>query len=256
MPKLDFQPSLMQYIMKKLIYILLFLFPVIAFAQQPWYKDSPIDYVWKYVGNAQFAPCYGSPSLVFSPSGEPFVAFEGGLTNQAIVMKFDGSNWVNVGLPNFTPNAADDISLAIDPLNGQPYVAYMDWASSGLRTSVMKFDGSNWVYVGSQFFSAAGQTQAQSIAFSPADNMPYVAFEDGGWGYNARVMRYNGIDWVNVGNPGFSTYGADWTSLAFSPSDSLPYVAFSSSCSFCLSISMRLPRTKIGSGLVVDMPLR
>lgn len=217
--------------MKKLICICILMFPIIGFAQQPWDQYSPIDYAWKHVGNAQFSPCFGAPNLVFSPSGEPCVAFEDGSTAQATVMKFDGLNWVYVGLPKFTQDAADCLSLAIDPLNGEPYVAYMDWGSSGLRTSVMKFDGSNWVYVGSQFFSAAGQTVAQSIAFSPADNMPYVAFEDGGWGYNARVMKYNGTDWVNVGIPGFSTNGADWTSLAFSPSDSLPYVAFSSNCS-------------------------
>lgn len=196
-------------------------------AQQPWQNNAPSDYTWQHVGPAQFAPCYGSPCLEFSPSGQPYVAFESGSTNQAVVMKFDGSAWVNVGAPNFTPDAADGLSLAFDPLSGEPYVAFTDWASTGLRTSVMKFDGTSWSFVGSEFFSAAGQTESQSLAFSPADNKPYIAFQDGGWGYNTRVMRYDGTEWVNVGAPGFSQNGAGLSCLAFSPADSLPYVSFS-----------------------------
>ncbi len=41
--------------MKKLIYILMFVFPVVALTQQPWYKYSPMDYAWKYVGNDGFS---------------------------------------------------------------------------------------------------------------------------------------------------------------------------------------------------------
>ena len=56
--------------MKKLFYILFFLFPVVVFAQQPWYKYSPLDYTWKNVGNAGFSAGEADyTSLAFSPSG-------------------------------------------------------------------------------------------------------------------------------------------------------------------------------------------
>jgi hypothetical protein len=41
--------------MKNLFYILMFLFPVVAGAQQGWYKSSPLDYMWQNVGNAGFS---------------------------------------------------------------------------------------------------------------------------------------------------------------------------------------------------------
>ena len=64
-------------------------------------------------------------SLAFSPSGQPYVAYEdyGKFIMKATVMKFDGTNWVNVGNAGFSAGEADYISLAFSP-SGQPYVAY------------------------------------------------------------------------------------------------------------------------------------
>jgi len=76
--------------MKKLIYILVFLFPVIAFAQQPWYKPSPLDFAWKNVGNAGFSSGAADyTSLALSPIGQPYVAYsDGGNSWKATVKKF------------------------------------------------------------------------------------------------------------------------------------------------------------------------
>ncbi len=41
--------------MKKLLYLLFFFLPVVVSAQFNLYKDSPLDYAWKYVGNADFS---------------------------------------------------------------------------------------------------------------------------------------------------------------------------------------------------------
>jgi hypothetical protein len=62
------------------------------------------------------------------------------------VMKFDGTNWVNVGNAGFSSYAADYISLAFNT-DGQPYVAYMDsWNAN--KATAMTFDGTHWVNVG------------------------------------------------------------------------------------------------------------
>ena len=92
--------------MKKLLYILFFFLPVVISAQFNLYKDSPLDYAWKNVGNA---------------------GFSGG--------------------------AAEYTSLAFSPSNGQPYLVFKDFANSQ-KATVMRFDGTNWVYVGSAGFSA------------------------------------------------------------------------------------------------------
>ena len=96
-------------------------------------------------------------SLAIDDSGTPYVAYKDGFySNKATVMKFNGSNWVNVGSPGFSAGEASHISLAIDD-SGMPYVAYQDsFSYSGVinKVTVMKFDGSQWVNVGSPgFFS-------------------------------------------------------------------------------------------------------
>jgi hypothetical protein len=87
----------------------------------------------------------------------------------------------------------------------------------------MKFDGNNWVNVGTAGFSV-GEAFSTSLAFSPSGE-PYVAYQDSANSYKATVMTFNGTNWVDVGNAGFSSGEADFTSLAFSPSG-LPYVAY------------------------------
>ena len=86
--------------MKKLFYILLLLVPVVVCAQQGWAQSTPLDYAWKYVGNAGFSAGYAYyTSLAFSLSdGLPYVAYcDKSNSWKATVMKFSGSSWVNVG---------------------------------------------------------------------------------------------------------------------------------------------------------------
>jgi hypothetical protein len=54
-------------------------------------------------------------------------------------MKFNGTAWLNVGIPGFSTENSMDISLAFN-FSGEPYVAYRDGG-----VSVMKYDS---VYVG------------------------------------------------------------------------------------------------------------
>ena len=167
-------------------------------------------------GNANYI------SLAFSPTGEPYVAYEdGGNSNKATVMMYNGTSWVDVGSAGFSAaGGARYVSLAFSP-SGQPYVAYEDYGNS-TKATVMMYNGTSWVNVGSAGFSA-GEANATSLAFSPS-GQPYVAYEDYAYGGNATVMMYNGTSWVDVGNPGFSA-SASSISFAFSPSGE-PYVAY------------------------------
>ncbi len=84
--------------MKKLICILFFLFPVAALAQQPGYKQSPLDYAWKYVGNEGFLSGeIGFINLAFSQSGRPYVAFMDGTKSKKLSVKmYFITNWANI----------------------------------------------------------------------------------------------------------------------------------------------------------------
>jgi hypothetical protein len=92
----------------------------------------------------------------------------------------------------------------------------------------MRFDGSAWVFVGSQAFSA-GQVAYVSLTFNPSTAEPYVAFGMYDYDINANranVMKFDGSSWGNVGSADFSPGGADFTSLAFNPLTNEPYVAY------------------------------
>ena len=106
-------------------------------------------------------------------------------------MKFDGTNWVNVGNAGFSTGGVECSSLAFSP-SGQPYLAYRDNGYSG-KATVMKFDGTNWVNVGTAGFSA-GEVGYTSLAFSPS-GQPFVAYLNGGfpYSYKATVMKYDSV---------------------------------------------------------------
>jgi len=209
--------------MKKLFYILLLLVPVVVCAQQGWAQSTPMNYAWKYVGNAGFsAGSVAYTSLAFSSSGQPYVAYQDSRnSNKITVMKFDNTNWINVGNAGFSSTIADNISLAFNP-TGQPYVVYGDGGNFG-KATVMKFDGSNWVNVGIAGFSA-GNALNISLAFSPS-GCPCVAYIDGADSNKATVMSFDGTNWVKIGNSGFSAGEVSYPSLVVSPSGE-PYVAF------------------------------
>lgn len=76
-------------------------------------------------------------SLAISNTNIPYLAFKD--TNyKAIVMKYVGNDWINVGNAGFSNGSISKISLAIDK-TGVPYVAYID-SSNGNRATVMKLD--------------------------------------------------------------------------------------------------------------------
>ena len=80
----------------------------------------------------------------------------------------------------------------------------------------------NWAVVGRAGFSQYDPWYI-SLAFDAAGT-PYVAYQDGGNGYKATVMKYNGSSWETVGTAGFSAGNTEFVSLAIS--GNTPYVAY------------------------------
>src|SRR5690606_8563375 len=124
----------------------------------------------------------------------------------------------------FSAAGSEYTSLAFNS-SDEPYVAFRDDANSD-KATVMKFDGTDWVTVGTAGFSA-GIASYTSLAFNSNDE-PYVAFREfvsGSIQNQATVMKFDGTNWTTVGAPGFSAGYADQTSLAFNSNDE-PHVVY------------------------------
>ncbi|MEO8637675.1 MAG: Ig-like domain-containing protein [Candidatus Taylorbacteria bacterium] len=171
------------------------------------------------------------PSIAIDSSNNIYVAHmdyfpDGG---KVALEKFNGTSWSTVGASSgngFSDGQGDQVSLALDS-TGVPYVAFSDhFSGRGNKATVMKYNGSSWVVVGSPAFSA-GQVFSTSIKLD-STNIPYVAYKDVGTSNRITVMKFTSGSWSNVGSAGFNggATGSEWPSLAFDSLD-VPYVGFS-----------------------------
>ena len=195
----------------------------------PWAAQAD----WHQVGAAGFSAGEASYISLAFAGATPYVAYQDIANgNKASVMKFDGTDWVQVGSAGFSSGWVDNISLAIDS-SGTPYVAYEDWAISGIsyaKASVMKFNGTTWEQVGAAGFSPNGASLT-SIDID-SSGMPYVAYMEwiacGPTTFNtcpkASVMKFNGTVWEQV-DADFPIGGGYWIRIAIDSSDT-PYVAY------------------------------
>jgi len=179
---------------------------------------------WILVGNGGFSNGnIGDVTIAFDNNNIPYVVFT--VENYGtVVMKFDGNNWVRVG-PS-TPIASGTLnSLAIDK-NGTPYIAFRDQGNN-YKANVMRFDGSNWTFVGQQGFSQGG-VGYPSISIDN-NGIPYIAFWDMSDIYNqppykAAVMKFDGSNWVMVGQSGFAAWNSYNHPMAFDSNNNLYFV--------------------------------
>ena len=178
---------------------------------------------WVPVGIAGFSSdIASSTSLIMDSSGRPYVAFaDYADTTKATVMKYDGTSWVTIGSQGFSIGIASYTTMAIGS-SDTPYVAFLDQADSCIpRISVMKFDGSNWVYLGGPRFSPI---ITNPVSMAVRGNTPYIASSDTGMG-KAIVLTWNGSSWVLGGTPDFSAGMVYGITLAFDSTGTL-YVAY------------------------------
>lgn len=179
---------------------------------------------WVNVGGAGFSGDLANyTQIAINNSGTPYVVFQDGADTQKItVMNFNGSSWVDVGAPGFSAGLVGPAFIAFDTFS-TPYVAFEDDSlpvGSGPVT-VMKYNGTRWVYVGSPRFTGG----AQFLALAISGSTPYVVFQDSHAGFKATVMKFDGSNWVYVGTPGFSAGLVQSVSMVLK--NDTPYVSFS-----------------------------
>ena len=170
-----------------------------------------------------------------------------GNSHKATVMKFEGSNWVNVGNAGFSAGQALFTNIAFSQ-SGQLFVAYEDYAYYE-KATVMKFDGINWVNVGNAGFSASW-ANFTSLAIS-ASGVPYVAYSDYGNSDKATVMKYDSVFMgINdIRGSQVSIYPNPTTDYIIIETSEIPANSFLSIMNFCgLELISRLitnPKTQL-----------
>lgn len=149
----------------------------------------------------------------------PYVGFIEVSPNERIsVKKFDGSNWVYVGVSNFSISDAKDIKIFID--NNIIYAAYIDKSTQTI--SVYKYNGTAWSVLGSTNISG-GSASYLSLTVDNTGT-PFVAFQDSGSPYKLSVMKFNGTNWTFVGTRGITSSTAEYISIKTFGGE--PYVTF------------------------------
>ena len=103
-------------------------------------------------------------------------------------MKYNGTNWVNVGIAGFSAGEADNITIAIDN-HGAPYVIFEDPTTSNLGATVMKYNGANWVFAGTPGFTTGLDALNTTMAIDKNGD-PYACFQQFPGGL-ASVMKYD-----------------------------------------------------------------
>ncbi len=180
---------------------------------------------WVYLGNPGFSDTAVSyNSIAIDSNGIPYVTFRDVAHDyRASVKKFDGTNWIYVGTPGFSllgdgNEGALYTSITFDKHN-VPYVAYSDFSNS-FRATVQKFDGTNWVQVGTPGFKNWNAEYTRSLAFD-SNNNPYMVCSVSN---KAAVVKFDGNNWVELGTPA-SAGNTEYASIAIDSKDSI-YVAY------------------------------
>ncbi|MBT9310639.1 DUF4347 domain-containing protein [Leptothoe kymatousa] len=175
---------------------------------------------WSTVGAGAIAPQIDNDfDIEIDSQGTPYIIFQDD-ANGVTVKRFDGLNWVDVGVPGFPEGNASFVGLEFG-LNDTPYVVFKDDANNS-RATVMQFNGTDWAYVGDPGFSPGGFKDINMKFYGDA---PYVVFTDRTQNSRATVMVFDGLSWETVGNPGFST-GAVAASDINIDGNGVPYVAY------------------------------
>jgi len=127
-------------------------------------------------------------------------------------------SWQVVGTPNF-----DGVyyRMAVGP-DGTPYVIHSDRSASN-KTSVRKWDGTNWQLVGGAGISS-NRSWHNRIAIA-ADGTVYITYSDDRDLAKIFIRRWTGSIWENLNGTGFEAEAATHQNFAVAP-DGTPYIVY------------------------------
>lgn len=194
---------------------------------------------WVGLGGIVTSDITSQSTMEFSPANVPYISFKDNQT-LAHVMKFDGTNWVQVGnLPDYV----NEIGICINS-GSVPFVACCDL--DYLR--VKKFTG-QWEQVGENV--SYGISGFAIMDLGP-DNLPCVAYNDAFYDNKICVKKFDGNQWNFLGMAGFAG-PADVFRFKVA-TDGTPYVLTSSNNAVDVYKLINNVWTKIGGSISTMTP--
>lgn len=164
---------------------------------------SAVSSSWSEVAVYDGTEVYSDACMKVNPKdGMPYIAFKIRKDDnyKMSVLKYDGTSWQQVGQEAFSGEVnGSHYAFDIAP-DGTPYVAFGDQDATSLKgaLSVMKFDGTQWQYVGEQgLFSV----QAQYVGIAALQNALAVVLQNNSKSADIPqralgVATYDGTQWT------------------------------------------------------------
>ncbi len=114
------------------------------------------------------------------------------------VMRYENDTWSYIGASGFATTSSTYFKY-IDLEIGTNDVLYVSYINSSNKASVKKFDGTDWVSVGTDGFSDG---QVEYLTMTLSDAKPTVAYMDKSAFSRATVKQFDGANWVTLGSNG------------------------------------------------------
>lgn len=165
---------------------------------------------WSVLGSANFSDGNATNiAIAVDDNGTPYVLYsDASYSGKAIVKKYNGSAWVNVGASSgISSGSTSYTSIKLDA-GGNPYISYTDAGISN-KASVMKFNGTSWVSVTTSAGFTSGTSSHSSLAID-AYGIPYLSVQDASTSSKATVYKAAPVS-VNPTTP---TVSASSTSIS------------------------------------------
>ncbi len=178
---------------------------------------------WITVGSSAFsAGGADNLALKFDKTNVLHLAYADATNGNKITLKkWVNNSWTNVGNSGFSFAAANDISLEFDTAN-KPLVSYYYVLNNLHFVRIEKFDGTNWIGIGTSTSAICGSSSGNSYKLNHVDlkinnnNEVYVAHRN--WSLalpKACVRKLVGNSLVLIGGNGISDYGIEGIKLEF-----------------------------------------
>lgn len=183
--------------------------------------------VWSYIGAAIPGATVYPKIAVYDDAGTPVpvVAFMDGTAGDHVsVVEFnDGTGlWEYIGVQGFS-ETADPLDKAGPPVlylasNGTPYVFFVNrYNSATNKGTVLKYNGTAWVNVGSADFTAGNATHL-SITVNETTGSVFVSYHDTSASNDGLTVKQNvggtSPSWTTCGSTGgVSTGWANFTNI-------------------------------------------